>query len=88
MYTKTVELNPWQVYREAKANLAEMIKELQNANSCNLDLIECLSHNVSVQCKYLKEIKGDIKTFEDSKLNKMLKDAENEVVVFDMPFYC
>ena len=88
MYEKTLELNPWQVYREAKANLAEMIKELQNANSYNLDLLEFLSHNVSVQCKYLKEIKGEIKTFEDSKLNKMLKDAENEVVVFDMPFAC
>lgn len=88
MYAKTVELNPWQVYRAAKANLAEMIKELQNANPNDLNLIECLSHNVSAQFKYLKEIKGDIKALEDSKLNKMLKDAENEMVVFDMPFYC
>jgi ribosomal protein S8 len=88
MYEKTVELNPWQVYRAAKVVLAEMIEELQNANANSLELLECLSHNVSVQCKYLKEIKGDIKSFEDSKLNKMLKDAENEVVVLDMPFYC
>jgi hypothetical protein len=88
MYEETVELNPWDVFRAAKANLAEMIEELQNTSSNSLELLECLSHNVSVQCKYLEEIKGDIKVFEDSKLNKMLKDGENEVVVFDMPSYC
>ena len=30
MYEKTVELNPWQVYRAAKVVLAEMIEEFDS----------------------------------------------------------
>ena len=87
MYEKTGELNPWEVYRAAKTNLAAMVEKLQNENSNSLELHECLSHIVSLQCEYLKKIEGDIRAVEDSKLNKMLKDA-SEVIVLDMPFYC
>ena len=88
MYEETI--NPWELHSLAITVLKEMMQELgeelKKENFNDLALLGCLFHNVSVQAKYVEGIEGDIKVFEDKKLNEMLKNSQPSIP--DMPSYC